>query len=486
MSRQVDVRLVSVLFCAVATVLVAVGVAGGVVAAMRATTPTPTCFASPRVLSLGDTSLSTYDNASSIGLSCHGQMLVVGQSVDGSGSGQVLVYRRQTNATAPPASAPSYALNRTLVRPIELDGDGYARAVAVSDDGSLVAVTSRHPGRLFVYNSTLALTQALVAPATSVDGYGVAISVSSNGSTVVVGDSGSVSSSGFVDVFVRLGDGITYARVQRLTGTTFLPAGVTAFGVALALAADASRLFVGAPRAYGNDGAVVEFIYDFNASSPGVAYTFVRTWPVNLVGLSVASHARLGSAVAFDVASGTVAFGADNYSLPSSGGGGGGGGGPSSSLQQTSLGAVIVVNASGALVTQTLVGSRQRARFGASVSLRANTLVVGSWSSNEVAGAADVCVRPSTSATFVCNTTELGASNARGRAVAVASDAATAATTLSDESVRAAVVACLSSDDPAPSCSLRVPTLTPNITSNTSERRSPRRVRSLYTSNVAT
>ena len=130
---------------------------------------------------------------------------------------------------------------------------GGGSAVAISDDGTFVAVRA-DDGALVVYKlDSEASAQLFRIPSKS----GVSLSLSGNGSVLVVGTPTSVPPS--ANVYEWDGSGHVFRSAEHL-----MEAADSLFGVSVSVSADGSRFVVGADE-LSNSGAA--FVYEYNASA---------------------------------------------------------------------------------------------------------------------------------------------------------------------------------------------------------------------------
>jgi hypothetical protein len=187
-----------------------------------------------------------------------------------------------------------------LDAPVPGDTDKFGLAVALSADGSTLAVgapdedssatgiggdeandaaTDAGAVHVFVRSGTGWVRQAYVKPSNTAagDAFGRALALSTDGSTLAVGapgEDGTATDSGAVYVFTR--SGTTWTQQQRLKAAQ--PDASDAFGTAVSLAGDGGTLAVSAP---GEDGAPLAGEADNSLANSGAVYVFERsgaTW----------------------------------------------------------------------------------------------------------------------------------------------------------------------------------------------------------------
>jgi hypothetical protein len=187
-----------------------------------------------------------------------------------------------------------------LDAPVPGDTDKFGLAVALSADGSTLAVgapdedsnatgiggdeandaaTDAGAVHVFVRSGTGWARQAYVKASNTAagDAFGRALALSTDGSTLAVGapgDDGTATDSGAVYVFTR--SGTTWTQQQRLKAAQ--PDASDAFGTAVSLAGDGATLAASAP---GEDGAPLAGEADNSLTNSGAVYVFERsgaTW----------------------------------------------------------------------------------------------------------------------------------------------------------------------------------------------------------------
>jgi hypothetical protein len=306
-----------------------------------------------------------------------------------------------------------------LKAPVPGDTDKFGLAIALSADGSTLAVgapdeDSSATGiggdetnnaaadagavHVFVRSGTSWVHQAYVKASNTAagDAFGRALAISADGNTLAVGapsEDGTASNSGAVYVFTR--SDTTWTQQQRIKAAQ--PDATDAFGTAVSLAGDGGTLAVSAP---GEDGAPLAGETDNSLSNSGAVYVFDRsgtTWSQQA--WVKASNARSGDAFGGPLPSGgantvggrSVALSADGSTLAvganqEDGQDDGVQNGPGvvqSSYTSSNSGAVYIFARSGSAWTQeayvkpATVGSSDQ--FGGAVALSANgnTLAVG-------------------------------------------------------------------------------------------------------------
>jgi hypothetical protein len=203
-----------------------------------------------------------------------------------------------------------------LKAPVPGDTDKFGLAVALSADGSTLAVgapdedsnatsiggdeandaaTDAGAVHVFVRSGTGWVRQAYVKASNTAagDAFGRALALSADGSTLAVGapgEDGTATDSGAVYVFTR--SGTAWTQQQRLKAAQ--PDANDAFGTAVSLAGDGATLAASAP---GEDGAPLAGETDNSLANSGAVYVFERsgaTWSQQA--WVKASNARSGDA----------------------------------------------------------------------------------------------------------------------------------------------------------------------------------------------
>jgi len=238
-------------------------------------------------------------------------------------------------------------------------GDRFGAAIAMSADGSTLAVaaveedgngtgatgnpadnTVANAGAVYVYlrGATGWTQQAYLKPSNpgAGDGFGVALSLSANGSTLAVGAPGEDSSTTTINsVSNNAASDAGAAYVFTRTGATWTQqayvkasnAGADdAFGASVTLSADGSTLAVGAPGEDSSTTGVIATAPSVNnsAANAGAAYVFGRsgtTWTQQAYVKASNTDAgdEFGRSLALSGDGGTLAVGAPNESSAATG-----------------------------------------------------------------------------------------------------------------------------------------------------------------------
>lgn len=246
-------------------------------------------------------------------------------------------------------------------------GGYYGFAVSVSRDGSRIAVGAKgvtnYQGRVNVYvkkSSSWVLEATLVPGLGDYAYFGESLSLSDDGSRIVVGARGYQYGVGTALVFVR--NESIWTQEAQLSHTL---ENYTYFGFAVAMSGDGQRLIVGAYFGYGNAGRAVVYV---RAGT---------TWALEQDLLhSLGGYCYYGYAVSMDYTGARVAIGAPYYS--------------NYSVGHAQMGAVVIWKREGvlwsqeALLTHTL-GANAYAGMSLQLSSDASLLVVGlpGYSSNK-------------------------------------------------------------------------------------------------------
>ena len=255
--------------------------------------------------------------------------------------------------------------------------DYFGASVSLSSDGSTALVgaygKSSSTGAAYIFTksgSTWTQQAKLVASdAATSDLFGISVSLSADGSTALVGARGKSSSTGAAYIFTKSGS--TWVQQQKITASD--TATSDAFGISASLSSDGSTALVGA---YGKGGHT------------GAAYIFTRS------GSTWTQQAKL---TASDAANSTY-FGA-SVSLSSDGSMALVGAYGSAATGVSNTGAAYVFTRSGSTWTQQQKISASDAAaydyFGNSVSISADgsTAIVGAWAKSTNTGAAYIFTR---------------------------------------------------------------------------------------------
>jgi len=202
---------------------------------------------------------------SAVALSGDGSTLAVGASFTTFNQGKAYVYTR---------SGSTVTLIATLAGPAATNYDRFGYAVALSGDGSTLAVgaylTSGGQGKTHLYSrsgSTVTLIATLSDPAATIyDYFGSAVALSTDGSTLAVG---AIGTSGEGAAYVYTRSDSTFTLIATLADP-----GITAsdyFGSAVALSGDGSTLAVGASFTTFNQGKA--YLY----TRSGSTFTLIAT-----------------------------------------------------------------------------------------------------------------------------------------------------------------------------------------------------------------
>ena len=217
-------------------------------------------------------------------LSADGLTLAVSADGTTTNQGKVYIYSR---------SGGTYVLPQTLSEPFFANGDNFGNAIALSADGSTLAVgafgTTGQQGNAYVYTRSgtgYVSPQTLSDPGvTALDNFGSAVALSVDGSTLAVG--AYVANKAYV--FTRTG--ASYGLSQTLLD----PGGVfnDNLGTALAMSGDGGTLAVGAPGASSLQGAM--YVYtDVPALTADGATASQSATVGTTFGTTLAAHASDG------------------------------------------------------------------------------------------------------------------------------------------------------------------------------------------------
>ncbi len=219
-------------------------------------------FSATPATTLADPGLTSNDYfGRAIALSRDGATLAVGAYGTSSSMGATYVYTRAAGGSFP--ATPT----TTLTDPGNMTNDAFGNAVALSGDGTTLAVGAWSiTGAAYVYTraagGSFATTPAttLADPNTSGNDFGYAVALSGDGTVLAVGAWGTNSFKGAAYVYTRAAGG-SFATTPA---TTLTDPGLTSndyFGRAIALSGDGATLAVGA---YGT------------SSSRGATYVYTR------------------------------------------------------------------------------------------------------------------------------------------------------------------------------------------------------------------
>ena len=187
----------------------------------------------------------------SVSLSVDGSMALVGANGKGGFTGAAYIFTR---------SGSTWTQQQKLTASDAAGGDIFGSAVSLSVDGSTALVgaqsKSSNTGAAYVFTrsgSTWTQQQKLTASdATTSDLFGSAVSLSVDGSTALVGAQGKSSNTGAAYVFTRSGS--TWTQQQKITASD--AAADDSFGYSVSLSSDGSTALIGA---FGEDpGAIAD------------------------------------------------------------------------------------------------------------------------------------------------------------------------------------------------------------------------------------
>jgi FG-GAP repeat len=279
--------------------------------------------------------------------------------------------------------------------------DTFGSAVALSNSGSIALIGA--PGKsaatgaaYFDSRSGSTWTQAQELPGTAASGFGVSVSLSSDGSTALVGANLAGTSAGAAYVYEFSGG--TWSLQQQLTPTVASAAG-DQFGDSVSLSSDGSTALVGAPDA---------------STAAGTAYVFTRsgtTWTQQqqINAAIPAGGDMFGSSVSLSGDATTALIGTDGAG--------------------TNKGTAYVFTHGATWTQQAQISAADGAtgdQFGASVSLdgNGNTAVVGAPQRSSLSGAAYIFSRSGTTWTQAQELTagDAAADHLFGKSVATSTD----------------------------------------------------------------
>jgi len=195
---------------------------------------------------------------SAMTLSADGNTLAVGAHGTSSSQGKAYVFTRI-------GSGSSYSTPpQTLSEPAAVNNDQFGIAVSLSADGSTLAVGAPYTssqGKAYVFTrsgNTFGPPRTLSEPvAVNSNFFGFALALSADGGTLAVGAYGVSIQQGKVYMFARNGSGSGYGTPQAITNPTSTNG--ERFGIAMALSADGGTLAVGADGTNSYQGAAYVF-----------------------------------------------------------------------------------------------------------------------------------------------------------------------------------------------------------------------------------
>ena len=315
-------------------------------------------------------------------------------SENNSNRGAVYVFTRSTDAWTEQAYVKSSGTR---------SAEYFGKAVALSGNGNTLVVGAigertggmdAGAGYVFTRSAGTWSQQTVLKPATALPGahFGAAVTINSDGSTLAVGAPDEYNGSdvgGSVYVFVR-GAG-TWSQLPALKASN--TAAFDAFGSAVALSGDGSRLAIGAHEEKSAATGVNGNQADRSASSAGAAYVFTHgasAWSQQayLKASNTTTNDAFGSALAFSTDGNTLVVGATGESSAATGVGGN----QADKTASNAGAAYVFISNNSAWSQQNYVkASKVSANdaFGSSVALSGdgNTLAVGAPGESSSAGA---------------------------------------------------------------------------------------------------
>ncbi len=262
----------------------------------------------------------------SVALNPDGSRLVVGaigNSTGGSKRGAVYLL----GLSGGNAWGSTVAVQRIIrdQRPLRLTaGEAFGSSVALSDDGSKLAVgATKYSGGGAVYlfgvntlihkwGSDISYTRRISngngVTLSSSDAFGASVALNNNGTKLAVGASGTNSNKGAVYVF-SVGGGTVTQKTKIASGTAGLSLGAgDGFGASVALTGDWTKLAVGADGDNRSEGAV--YLFTVTGSS-SVQVSKLKKIDGSVSGVSLQTDDYFGSGVAFSDDGKKLAVGAD-------------------------------------------------------------------------------------------------------------------------------------------------------------------------------
>ena len=241
-----------------------------------------------------------------IAISSDGSRLVVGTPGRNTTTGTAYIFSR---------TGSSWSLESKIVASDAATTSNFGNNVAISDDGSRVAIgsytkvgTVANQGAVYIFTRTgytwAQETKLLASDPVANDYFGYRVSMSGDGTRVLIGaynKTGTVSLQGAAYVFTRTG--VTWAQETKLLASD--PAANDYFGNTVALSGDGTRAVVGA---YNKTGTV---------TVQGAIYVFLRTgvtWTqeAKIISTEPAASDMFGIGLAIDTYGLRIAVGAYN------------------------------------------------------------------------------------------------------------------------------------------------------------------------------
>ena len=223
-----------------------------------------TIWTQQQTLTASDAAASDYFGQS-VSISSDGSTAIVGAWGKSSYTGAAYIFTR---------SGSTWTQQQKLTASNAAGGDYFGGSVSLTSDGSTALIGAAYKssltGAAYVFTrsgSTWTQQAWLVASDNDIsDTFGYSVSISSNGSTAIVGAWGKSSSTGAAYIFIRSGS--TWTEQQKLVASG--AAGGDRFGYSVSISSDGSTVIVGA---YWEDPSAI--------SNAGAAYVYTRsgsTW----------------------------------------------------------------------------------------------------------------------------------------------------------------------------------------------------------------
>ena len=227
----------------------------------------------------------------SVSVSADGSTIAVGARNEARSTGAAYVFTRPSGGWGRADSPPSGV---RLAAPDGAVGDWFGESVSVSADGSIIAVgahgdddNGETSGSVYVFTRpsggwSLSASSAKVTASDGAEGdtFGFAVSVSGDGSTIVVGsrrDDDIEKDSGSVYVFTRPATGWAATSTSaKLVSLDLLAWERSEFGTSVSVSGDGSTIAVGSPGVQVDNGSVYVFTRPATGWHPSAAVEYSK------------------------------------------------------------------------------------------------------------------------------------------------------------------------------------------------------------------
>jgi hypothetical protein len=246
------------------------------------------------------------------------------------GGGEETVVRVLDAGAVYPVTIDPWVQAARLTASSGVDGDLLGKSLAISADGSTIVAGTPHCGcsseggaaYVFIrppggWTTTATFAAKLrAAPTGPGDSFGMAVAISADGGTIIVGapnDDSVATNGGAAYVFLRPAGGWTSTTTANATLTAAASQAGDSFGQALALSGDGTTLAVGAPS------------YDSTLADVGAVYVYIRpvggwtttnTPTARLTAFDGVAGDSFGASVAVSGNGDTIAVGAPEADAP--------------------------------------------------------------------------------------------------------------------------------------------------------------------------